>query len=161
MSSSSILTVFNKQVYQWLNRQPELLLLPSHHITMKSASIRVICLSAVPSLPALTDAASQHNENAINFFQQFLFAPPLPESSSNFDCEPDAVAILWLLLFALTAQLGLVKKKCWCLLWGSFYEGGATIAAAEAAQGSLMPSFCVPSPGQPFALNEETNYSRL
>lgn len=36
-----------------------------------------VCLQP-PSLllPALTDAASQHNENAINFFQQFLFASP-------------------------------------------------------------------------------------
>lgn len=38
-------------------------------------------------------------------------------------------------------RVSTAKKKCWCLLWGIFYEGGATIAAA---QGSLMLSFSVP-----------------
>lgn len=95
------------------------------------------------------------------FSSNFFSLPPSPSLA------PTLTARLMLLQYYDSCCLpwqpswGCWKKKCWCLLWGSFYEGGATIAAAEAAQGSLMPSFCVPSPGQPFALNEETNYSRL
>lgn len=44
-------------------------------------------------------------------FSSNFFSLPPSKSSSNFDCAPDAVAILWLLLFALTAQLGLLKKS--------------------------------------------------
>lgn len=44
-----------------------------HHL---SVCCCCCCCLSLSLWLGLTQAASQHNENAINFFQQFLFAPP-------------------------------------------------------------------------------------
>lgn len=139
-----------------------------HHL---SVCCRCCCCWLSLSLwLGLTLAASQHNENAINFFQQFLFAPP---SHGRQRLQ------LWL-------QLWLWSRCCCNIMTPAVCPDSRPGRAATGARAKKKLMFIVKhflwrqhndcsasllglahryiSPGmlhEPFALNEETNYSRL